>query len=109
MVSMINLFVATGHSNYARCLGFHLQLMLNLKGSHPLVCTTRCTCNKKKRKILAGLWPDLIIKEVLMKYLKSYGGLTHGRALTESVRTLWVNSQHVCSLTYNAMASLTGN
>ena len=31
------------------------------------------------------------------------------RGLTESVRILWVNSQHVCSLIYSAMTSLTGN
>ena len=44
-----------------------------------------------------------------MKSLKSRGGLTHGRGLTESVRTLWVNSQHVSSLIYSALTSLTGN
>ena len=36
-------------------------------------------------------------------------GLTHGRGLTESVRTLWVNSQHVFSLIYSAVTSLTDN
>ena len=44
-----------------------------------------------------------------MKSLKNRGGLTHGRGLTESVRTLWVNSQHVSSLIYSALTSLTGN
>ena len=55
MESMINSFAATGHTNYARCLRFHLQLMLNLKDSHVQVCATRSTCNKKKRKILGRL------------------------------------------------------
>ena len=40
MDSMINLFAAAGHTNYARCLRLHLQLMLNLKDSHPQVHET---------------------------------------------------------------------
>ena len=44
----------------------------------------------------------------MMKSLKSRG-LTYGRGLTESVEALWVNSQHVYSLIYSAITSLTGN
>ena len=44
-----------------------------------------------------------------MKSLESRGGLTHGRGLTESVRTLWVNSHYACSLIYSAMITLTSN
>ena len=106
--SMINLFAATGHTNYARCLRFHLQLMLNLKGSHPQVHEKLAQQGvhviRRSERYWAGLWPDLIIEQVLMKSLKSRGGLTHGTGLTESVITLLVNSQHVSSLIYSAMA-----
>ena len=99
MDSMINIFAATGHTNCARCLRLHLQLMLNLKGSHPQVCTQQgAHVIRRSERYWAGLWLDLTIKQVLMKSLTSCGGLTHSRGLTESVRTLWVNSQHVCSL-----------
>ena len=44
-----------------------------------------------------------------MKSLESREGLTHGRGLIESVKTLWVNSQYACSLIYSAMITLTSN
>ena len=37
MESMIYLFAAAGHTNYVRCPRLYLQLMLNLKDSHPQV------------------------------------------------------------------------
>ena len=35
MESMINLFATTGYGKYTRCVWLHLQLILNLKDSHP--------------------------------------------------------------------------
>ena len=113
MESMINLFAATGHTNYARCLRRHLQLMLKLKDSHPQVhekfAQQGAHVTRRSERYWTGLWPDLIIEQVLMKSLKSCGGLTHRRGLTESVRPLWINSQHLSSLIYSAMTSLTSN
>ena len=113
MESMIDLFAVTGHTNYARCLRLHLKFMLHLKDSHPQVhekfAQQGAHVKTKSERYWAGLWPDLIIEQVMMKSVKSRGGLTHGRWLTESAKTLWVNSQNVSSLIYSAMTSLTGS
>ena len=41
---------------------------------------------------LNGPWTDLTIEQVLMASMKSRGGLTHGRGLTDSVRNQWVHT-----------------
>ena len=49
-----------------------------------------------------------MIEQVLMKSLKSRGGLTTGRGMTESVRNQWVHSMHRCSAIQAAVTILTG-
>ena len=56
-----------------------------------------------------GLWTDLIIEQVLMRALKTSGGLTRGRRFSESVRSMWVNTMHRCAEIHNAMTTLTGS
>lgn len=53
------------------------------------------------------MWSDLVIEQCLMRSLKSRGGLTRGRGMSESVRDLWVSSMHRCSSVYDAMGDLT--
>ena len=43
----------------------------------------------------------------MMRSIKSRGGLTSGRGMTEHVRLLWVSSMHRCSEIHEAMTSLT--
>ena len=50
---------------------------------------------------------DLTIEQVMMKSLKSQGGLTHGRGMSESVRLTWVKTMHKCATMHSAIASLT--
>jgi hypothetical protein len=49
-----------------------------------------------------------VIEQVMMRGLKSRGGLTHGRGLTESVRHQWIHTLHRCAAVHEAMTSLTG-
>jgi len=42
----------------------------------------------------------------MMRAVKSRGGLTHGRGMTESVRVLWVKSMHSCATVYSALTCL---
>ena len=42
-----------------------------------------------------------------MRSLKSRGGLTHGRGLTESVRLTWIHTMHSCTDVHGAMTKLT--
>lgn len=54
------------------------------------------------------LTTDLRIDHVIMRALKSRGGLSHGHGMAESVWLLWVNSMHKCATTciYAASATL---
>ena len=42
-----------------------------------------------------------------MRSIKSRGGLTRSRGVTESVQTVWINTAHRCSSVHEAMANLT--
>jgi len=43
----------------------------------------------------------------MMKALKSRGGLTHGCGMTESVRTTWVKTMHLCAAVHGTLNCLT--
>ena len=95
---MINLFAATGHINYAKSARLYLQLMIDLPKTHPWLHQKLSVEGhhviRRTDKSWAGLWPDLVIEQVLMRYLKSRGGLTRGRGMSPSVPMLWVHSMH---------------
>ena len=108
--NMLNLFAATGHIHYAKSARLHLQEMRELKTKHPFVY--KCFKEKgyhtvrRSDKYWAGLWTDLTIEQVLMRSIKSRGGLTRGRGITESVRAIWLGSMHRRSAVHDAMSSL---
>ena len=110
----LNLFAATGHINYAKCARLHLQNMLDLNVSHPCCgyienLKGRLHTIRRSESFWAGLWGDFVIEQVMMRSIKSTGGLTRGRGLTESTRQLWFGSLHRCADVHNAMSTLTGS
>ena len=110
---MLNLFAATGHHFYAKCARLYLQQMSELEYNFPWVYEQFANKGyhtiRRTDRYWAGLWSDLIIEQVMMRSLKSRGGLSGGRGTTESVRLTWVHSMHRCASVHNAMATLTGN
>jgi hypothetical protein len=109
---MIDLFAAAGHRNYAKSARLHLQQMLELETTYPWVYTNLSEHGyhtvRRSDRFWAGLWTDLVIEQFLMRALKSKGGLTRGRGVTESVRLLWVKTMHRCTSVHNSMSDLTG-
>ena len=109
---MINLFAATAHINYAKSSRFYLQTMLDLQTAPPWVYENFAVNGyhtvQRSDRFWAGLWTDLIIEQVLMQAVKSRGGLTRGRGVSENVRVMWTNSLHRCASVHNAMCNLTG-
>jgi hypothetical protein len=90
--SMLNLFAAAGHSNYAKSGRLYLQTMRSLpkwlsdqfaQGLHSV---------RLSDKLWAGLSTDYVIETQLMRSLKSRGGLTRGSGMTETVRTVYVHT-----------------
>jgi hypothetical protein len=108
---MLPLFAAAGHNNYAKCGRMYLQLMQDLPQTHPWLHNKFANgyhAVRRSDRLWGALSTDLLIEQVMMKALKSRGGLTHGRGMTESVRLLWVRSMHKCASIHNAISLLTG-
>ena len=62
---------------------------------------------KRTDNFWAGLWPDLVIEQVLMRSFKSRGGFTRGRVMSPSVCALWVHSVYSCGSIHNAITATT--
>jgi hypothetical protein len=111
ITKMLNLFAATGHINYAKSARLYLQLMLELRTDYPWLyhCFQEQGFHTVRRsnRFWAGLWTDLTIEQVMMRSIKSRGGLTRGRGVTETVRLQWIYSMHKCAGVHDAMTSVT--
>jgi len=69
--------------------------MSNLQNEHPTVYQNFVEGKhvvRRTNKNWSGLSTDLTIKQVLMRSLKTSGGLTRGRGMTTSQRRIWVMS-----------------
>jgi hypothetical protein len=107
---MLNLFAATGHSNY--CARLYLQMMRDLPDSHPWLYSMFQKHGfhsiRRSDRFWAGLSTDLVIEQTMMKTIKGRGGLTRGRGFDENVRSVWVHTLHQCAGVHLAMTSMTG-
>ncbi|XP_032226841.1 uncharacterized protein LOC5502659 [Nematostella vectensis] len=63
---------------------------------------------RRSNRHWAGLSTDLMIEQVLMRSVKTSGGLTRGKGLTETQRLVWLMSMPACAEVNDAMQSLTG-
>ena len=85
---MFNLFASSGHINYAKSARMYIQQMQSLAEEYPWLYekfvagfhTTRCS-----DRLWSGLWRDLVIELTLIGSIKTHGGLTRGRGVSESV------------------------
>ena len=85
--------------------------MLQLETEHPWVYKRFSVHGfhmiRQSDRFWVGTPSDLAIEQVLMRYLKTSGGLTGGRGVTESVRLIWLKKMHRCTEIHNSMSSLT--
>ena len=89
---MLNLFAATGHTNYAKSARLYVQEMRKLPETHPWLHEQFMIGHhtvQRTPKNWTGIWTDLAIEQTLMRSIKSRGGLTGARGMTESVRHAW--------------------
>ena len=111
LMQMLNLFAATGHTHYAKSARLYLQMMTDLPSTHPWLyekLSAGCFHSvRRSDRFWAALSTDLTIEQVMMRSLKSSGGLTHGRGMDESVRTTWVKTMHKFATVNSAMSQLT--
>lgn len=92
--SMLPYFHSAGHFLYANSARLYLQDMGNLqqimKPSEFYSFTAGGEFTiRRSDKFWSSLWTDLTIERVLMRSMKSQGGLTHGRGISSSVLARW--------------------
>ena len=96
---MLGLFAATVHGNYAKAMRVYLQQMYSLPDTHPWLheqfMKGRHSIRRSDR-YWSGLSCDLVIEVTMMRSIKGRGGLTRGRGIHETVRTVWVNTVREC-------------
>ena len=97
---MLPYLAAAGHNSYTKSTHVYLQRIGQLPDQHPEV--QRYFDNglhvvRRSDRYWAGLSTDLVIEQVLMKSLKSTGGLTRGRGMDEAQRIVWLLSNPVCA------------
>ena len=63
---------------------------------------------RRSNRMWAGLSTDLVIEQVLMRCVKTSGGLTRGRGMTERQRLTWLLSMPACAEMNRVMLDLTG-
>ena len=84
--------------------------MQNLQNEHPDVYQhfeDGLHVGRRSERYWAGLSQDLLIEQVLMRSMKTTGGLTRGRGMTETQRLVWLLSSNVCSEANLAIQELT--
>ena len=108
--NILPIFAAAGHHYYVMSAYLYLQKMLQLESDHPDVYLAFKRGNfgiRRSNRYWGGLSTDHIIEQVLMRPLKSTGGLTRGTGFNELQNTLWVMSMPTCSSYNLAMQELT--
>ena len=94
---MLPYFAASGHSLYAKSANVYL---LRLPETHPDAHRKFMEgyhVVRRSDRFWAGLSTVLIIEQVLMRSIKTHGGLTRGKGMTENQRLVWVLSMPVCA------------
>ncbi|KAL8575824.1 hypothetical protein ACOMHN_014829 [Nucella lapillus] len=104
--SMLPFLAAAVHIHYTKSAWLYLQQMLELKDTHPDVNYFFTKCHhviKRSDRFWGGLSTDLIIEQVLMRSLKTNGGLTRGTGMGEDERLVWLLCMLTCAEVNAAM------
>lgn len=107
---MLPYFAAAGHNLYAKSARIYLQSMVDLEKDHRDIhqrFKDGFHVGRRSNRSWAGLSTDLMIEQVLMRSLKTSGGLTRGRGMTEQQRVTWLLSMPACAEVNRAMQELT--
>ena len=108
--AMLPFFAASGHNLYTKSARIYLQEMSKLKDDHPRVHDAfekGFHVIRRSDRYWAGLSSDLIIEQVLMRSLKTSGGLTRGRGMSETQRLIWLLSMPATAEINEAMQDFT--
>jgi len=97
---MLPYFTSSGHNLYAKAPYLYLTNMQKLPETHPELFDYFMKGYHVIRNsdiYWAGLSTDLVIEQMLMRSLKSVGGLTRGRGMNDVQRAIWILSRPATS------------
>uniref|UniRef100_A0A6P7H5E5 Uncharacterized protein LOC114347235 n=1 Tax=Diabrotica virgifera virgifera TaxID=50390 RepID=A0A6P7H5E5_DIAVI len=92
---MLPYFNASGHYLYAKSSQIYLQDMYNLEKKIDPIEYNKFTKEsfftvRRSKKFWCGVWTDMCIEQILMRSMKTKGGLTHGSGISDSVLSKWI-------------------
>ena len=111
LYDMLPYLAASRHNLYVKSVHVYLQKMSRLEEDLPDVhkyFMDGCHVVRRSDRLWAGISTDLAIEQCLMRSLKTSGGLTRGRGLTETQRLIWILSTPSCAEINSAMQNFTG-
>ena len=85
---MLPYLAAAGHSLYTKSIHIYLQRMTQLPDASQTIFTEGLYVVRRSNRFWAGLSTDLVIEQVLMRSMKTCGGLTGGRGMTDVQRAV---------------------
>ncbi len=63
---------------------------------------------RRSDQFWSGIWPDMTIEQTLMRSLKSSGGLSHGRGISDSTLSKWVLTMPILTIVSQQVEDLCG-
>ena len=93
-------FAAAGHFNYIKSSYLYFQTCLDLPTKNTFVYEHFKSGGfivRRSARSWAGLACDLTIEQVLIRSLKTTGGLTRGTGMPDVQRSIWLMSKPLCS------------
>lgn len=104
---------ASCHLNYARSAHVYLQVMLKLEETLTADELRKIVHNgyftiRRSNKFWSGIWSDMTIEQVLMRSMKTSGGLTTGRGMSPATISRWVNTMPSTSKVTEAIEEFSG-
>ena len=109
MYEMMTYLAASGHNLYTKCIHEYLQQMHTLHETHHEASRhfdQGLHVVPRSDRFRAGFSLDLVIEQVLMRSMKTRGGLTRGHGMTDTQRLVWLLANSVCAEVNNAMQQL---
>ena len=108
--AMLPFLAASGHNNYTKSIVVYLEDMDRLEREDQVTfdALSKHHAVRRSDRFWGGLSLDYIIESVLMKSIKSTGGLTRKRGFTDTQRMLWCKSMPVLAAVNRSMQSITG-
>ena len=100
---------AAGHLAYAKSAHLYVQQMEELTPEvRQIFVESGYFTIRRSDKFWSGVWSDMTIEQVLMRAIKTSGGLTGGRGISDSTLTRWIKALPLTVALCNSLEDFAG-